>query len=137
MRMHSPSQEKRQASQTMHSGPFTASDFSPRNWNFAPTVGSSTTSGTWSRGFRSKTFTGQTSLQCEQPVHLARSMSTWTIGTGCARGRLLRLCRGAAPVGGPDPPEREGTDGEGQDIHREQRVVQIPDIARGGRDPEQ
>src|SRR5208337_898449 len=79
IRMHSPSHANRHASQTMHSGPRTESDFSPRNWNFAATVGSSTTSGTSARGRSSKTFTGQTSLQWEQPVHFAMSMSTWTM----------------------------------------------------------
>ncbi len=64
-------------------------------------------------GRRSKTFTGQTSLQCEQPVHLARSMSTWTIEVGsgaptyydCAVLRGRPPCRRARsphrPEGGP------------------------------------
>ena len=103
MRMHSPSHSKRHASQTKHCGPSTASDFSPRNWNFAATSGSSTTSGIWSRGRSSKTFTGQTSRQCEQPVHFASSMSTWTIRLPSGeRAGLFSFTRGWKVFHGPE-----------------------------------
>jgi hypothetical protein len=53
--MHDPSHSVRQALQRMQSEPFSATDFSTRNWNFAATSGSSTTSGKSVRGCMTNT----------------------------------------------------------------------------------
>src|SRR5579875_238151 len=101
--MHSPSHSKRQASHTMHSGPFTATDFSPRNWNLAATSGSSAFPGKVEVGRSSNTFTGQTSRQWAHPVHLGRAISTETMTLPRSEqgsdGLYLRL---EAPGHGPD-----------------------------------